>query len=235
MTLFVDYDNVLHSHRRAGTVALVERVIAKVFSLGVPAGTRVHGRLYGGWYEATSLSRKAQHLAAELASEFPTILDVPVQGKRMPATVELALSLDVDPATHLHHTFRRQSPPADVRCREPRRLGCQIARCPMVHTWEMLRSGCCPEPSCRNTRDQLLFRSAQKLVDTMLTADVMSVALRSSDLLVIVSSDDDLWPAIQTALALGRQLVHVHTRSGGAARLPYIPLPRGGYAAVDLA
>ena len=68
----------------------------------------------------------------------------------------------------------------------------------------------------------------------MLTADILNVAWRSHEPVVVVSSDDDLWPSIQSALVLGVPTVQVHTRPGGIARNPYVRPGQAGYLAVEL-
>lgn len=58
-----------------------------------------------------------------------------------------------------------------------------------------------------------MTRPEQKLVDTMLTADLIHVAsLMGTSDLVIVTNDDDLWPGIRMAVHLGATVHHVHPR-----------------------
>jgi hypothetical protein len=60
----------------------------------------------------------------------------------------------------------------------------------------------------------MLTRPQQKLVDTMITVDAIYLAQSDPHLLCIVSSDDDLWPAIRTTVLLGRPTIHLHTKAG---------------------
>jgi hypothetical protein len=196
--------------------------------------TCVRARLYGGWYEARILSRKAQVLAAELGKDFPRLLRSPTSGTPVSVTAELALSLDIDRTSHFHHTFRRQTPPEDVRCHDPRSLGCSEAVCPALTMYEILRTGRCPQTGCTRDVEQLLYRASQKLVDTMLTADVIEIARRSTDPVIVVTSDDDLWPGLHSVLAAGSPAIQVHTRPGGITRHPYVRPGRAGYVAVEL-
>ena len=50
---------------------------------------------------------------------------------------------------------------------------------------------------------------AQKLVDTMLTADLIQVSRPAATHIAVVTSDDDLWPGIYTALSQGATVHHV--------------------------
>ena len=58
----------------------------------------------------------------------------------------------------------------------------------------------------------LLSRREQKLVDTMIVADLIHLASRGETPIGLVSSDDDMWPGILSALNIGASVIHVHTR-----------------------
>lgn len=234
MVILVDYDNVIDANKRLGLALLVERVVARIAGSGIALGSSAHVRLYGGWYESDKLTRRGQSLAAEIQREFPNVVHPP-PGRGIRLTCELALSLDVDPRTHFHHTFRKQSSPTDVRCRDPRALGCANAACPAAHVHQVLGSGVCTSAGCHRTIEDLLFRSSQKLVDTMLTVDLLSVANRIPEPVAVVSSDDDLWPGLYHVLSTGHAAIQVHTRPGGIARHPYARTGQAGYFAVELA
>jgi uncharacterized LabA/DUF88 family protein len=62
--------------------------------------------------------------------------------------------------------------------------------------------------------EQLIYKSEQKLVDTMLAADLIYLCLQRDRKVAVVSSDDDMWPAIKTVLNLGMTVLHVHTSAG---------------------
>jgi len=57
-------------------------------------------------------------------------------------------------------------------------------------------------------------RSEQKLVDTMLTADMIYLAQAGVKDVCLVSSDDDLWVGIRTAILLGANVTQIHTMPG---------------------
>jgi len=233
MIVLVDHDNVIEVHRRQGPLLLVDRIRRAITKANASLGSRLHVRFYGGWYDAAQLSQRAQLLSSGLLRDFPTILQLG-GGSAVPATAELALSLDVDPATHFHHTFRRQSPPLDVRCHDPRAMGCGEAKCPLVQVHEFLRTGTCPVASCARTAENMLFRSSQKLVDSMLAVDLVTLATRRADSLAVVSSDDDVWPALHAVLHLGTSVVQVHTKPGAILRHPYVRPGRAGYVPVEM-
>lgn len=59
------------------------------------------------------------------------------------------------------------------------------------------------------------MRDEQKMVDTLLVADMASHAMmnKASDV-VVVSSDIDMWPGVLLALRIGCGVTHIHTKSG---------------------
>jgi uncharacterized LabA/DUF88 family protein len=63
----------------------------------------------------------------------------------------------------------------------------------------------------------LLRKAGQKLVDTMMTADIIHLAANGSTDICVISSDDDLWPGIKSALLLGRRVVHLRTHDRASA------------------
>ena len=93
MTVFIDYDNVFSSDRRLGLALLTEMVLETAEKAGYPPEPRTRVRLYGGWYEGPILSKRAQHLSAELASSFPFVYRHRSGSGACSVSAELALSL----------------------------------------------------------------------------------------------------------------------------------------------
>ena len=80
----------------------------------------------------------------------------------------------------------------------------------------------------------VLERAEQKLVDSMITIDLVHLAEATSQCLVVVSADDDLWPGIRFVLLRGAQVVHVVPRRGGSAPERYRRLKTGKYTQVAM-
>lgn len=99
-----------------------------------------------------------------------------------------------------------------ARVQRPAQAGCTIPHCPMQVVHQLFALGKCPEPSCSRTVDQLVRRSEQKLVDTMLVADLVHLAHPGESCIAVLSSDDDLWPGMLMAMSHGMQVVHVGTK-----------------------
>ena len=140
-----------------------------------------------------------------------------------------------DPSRHLWYTLRSKTAPRGVEFLDPSSAGCRFAdRCPLRPGYDFFVRGHCPEPDCRLTGPLVLRRREQKLVDTMLAADVFLDVYSNERQIAVVSSDDDLWPAIRTALQFGVRVVHIHTESGYATRQSYVRGQSAGYVQVNL-
>lgn len=73
----------------------------------------------------------------------------------------------------------------------------------------------CAVAGCGSTVGDVLVRDEQKMVDTLLVADIAlhTFATGASDL-VVVSSDIDMWPGVLLAVQAGCHVTHIHTKSG---------------------
>jgi hypothetical protein len=216
MDVLIDFDNVLPHMKREGLVNVCSRVVNAVANRKMYFAQRCRVRLYGGWYEDQSLTRQAEELITEIEGGFPTVIQwVTNKGSgQCLAKVEMAYSLEVEPARHLFYTHRTRDFSEQVQCNASRLARCGDPDCPMRVVSEFFRLKKCPNPGCRTTPGDLLWKREQKLVDTMLTADLIHLAKVGQHDLAVVSSDDDLWPGIQTALLYGARVIQVHTRAG---------------------
>lgn len=153
-------------------------------------------------------------MSVEVQAEFPTTLrwSNGVMSGTSLVSVEMAYSLEVDPNRHICHTVRTRPFGAFVDS-EPSVYGsCTQAHCPVRHVVDFLSQQRCPTHGCNVTQADLLRKTEQKLVDTMLISDLLFLTMRKIPGLVVVSSDDDLWPGIRTSIGLGGDIVLLHTR-----------------------
>jgi len=215
LLIIVDYDNIRLEQQRKGLEFIVDSILEALGPDRLAGELRVLLRLYGGWYEGTDETQRSQGLAAEIATAFPKAVVI-ARGEKLVkliVTIELAYSLVVDPRNHLFHTFKRRGAPRGLHCRMPAEVDCNDPECPGAILYEFIQNGKCPK--CGMKTQELLFRAEQKLVDTMMTADVIHLAGEREQDVCIVSSDADLWPAVLTALLCGRHVTQVHTRGNG--------------------
>lgn len=214
MLVLVDYNNIPEADRRKGVEYVVNRLISAIDPACIRGYRRIAFRLYDGWYEKQSLTRKAQTISANVQSAYPdkkTLCDKTGTFDAI-VNVDLAYSLRCEPGVHIWHTFRQhQRANLNVKCQVPSAVGCTATTCALTHLPALFSSGACPIPGCQVTSEALFVRNEQKMVDTMIVADMLESLLKKQAELAVVSSDDDLWPAIRMLLANGMRVFHIHT------------------------
>lgn len=196
---------------------LVEQILYCVGRKALTSYQRANLRFYGGWYEQRKPSPSAQALAPTVLANFPRL--VPVYDSDgvhvLRVACELAYALQIDPHSHLWHTYRPRGMPRGIFCEDPKKHGCSNTPCALQGLHDFFRNGVCPVPGCTVTPPDIIRKGQQKLVDTMLLADLVYSAfvVKVSDICV-VSSDDDLWPGIRLALYAGVRVFHIHPKHG---------------------
>lgn len=216
MYVLVDYDNIEAVDRSRGLQYLALKILDAIGARNFKDGDRATFRLYGGWHQGTSMSQRAQTLSAEARKEFPTVFALGAGGgvARIRTTADLALSMLIDPQTLLLNTYRRRTGVSHLESRPLPWSGCvHPATCPVSNLHSFLANTKCPSIACQVQPNEVLERPEQKLVDTMLTADLINLSSREPQI-AVVSSDDDMWPGIKTALVSGTKITHVHPKAG---------------------
>ncbi|WP_225243459.1 NYN domain-containing protein [Janthinobacterium lividum] len=215
VAILVDYDNLLLSHKTAGLLDLATRVLMQLPKAEGQARGGCEMRLYGGWYEGTAMTKPAQDLSVALQASFPTVIRVPNRSGDLSAlavNASLAVSLIEEPAHHLFDTFRKKGKPQNVRVKDPVDVGCTDAACTLPLLKKLLRHGSCPVASCAVSATDLVYRSEQKIVDTMLTCDLLYAQHQGWDHVVLVSGDDDFIPPVRTLLLRGTSIIRIHPK-----------------------
>jgi len=216
--LLIDYDNIDISDQTKGLIYIIETILSKLSPIEVD-DKNVTVRLYGGWYQNNSITVKAQNLNADIRRDFPITALLSDSSSQVIVKAELATSLTIQPTIHLANTFRRNGIPSGLRANHPIVNGCRRAGCPVLHVYDFVQNGVCSQ--CHSTKvEDIFFRQEQKLVDTMLTSDMISIAQLEKKY-CIVSSDDDFWPGILTSVTMGSKVYHFHTKSGRVTPVHY--------------
>lgn len=225
MIVLVDYANVEASLRRRGIVHVVEHILQAAVERVSGMPERAKFRFYGGWYDESGPTREAQVLSAELSRSYPGIVRlVGPPGTTDPIRVqsELAYAILSQPACHLLNTYRKKNSYGNLRVRPPSELGCTSPTCGLRHIKKLVKRNSCPEPECRIRGTDILWRAEQKLVDVMLATDLLhSVSSGLDDTVVVVSSDEDLWPAILHSVNTGAKVVHVQAKANRRTPVHY--------------
>ncbi len=216
MLILIDYDNIDQQIRKNGIKDASDRILgALTDKIDYPL-RRATLRLYGGWYDEKSITHSAQKLTTELQDVFPypfrSILES-IDTSPVMLRAELAYSLLSSPKKHLLSTYRIREN-IRMRVRSPSALGCDIPDCGLRHIKKLVTRQRCPEESCSLSDQeikQILWRKEQKLVDTMLASDIFYAGIKQQEeSIAVLSSDDDIWPAILQAVSLNIKIFHIH-------------------------
>ena len=209
--LLIDYDNIEVSDQNRGLIFIIESVLNKL-SPNEVSDRNVKVRLYGGWYNNNNITQRAQNLNIDIRKNFPLTTLLSDNKTQVIANAELATSLFIEPRIPLVDTFRRNGMPSGLKASPPIITGCSQVGCPVMNVYDFVSSGHCSQ--CIHTKvDEIFFRHEQKLVDTMLTADMIFIAQREKKY-CIVSSDDDFWPGILASITMGGKVFHFQTKAG---------------------
>ena len=237
--VLLDYDNVPRTDLRRGLPAYIARLLSVLPTTALPHLGRAVCRLYGGWYEERLPSRTANELAEVIGDAFPPKLWVSSpEGKRaVRVSVQLARSLRVSPGADLFHTYRPRGAPRGLTARSLPFTGCaQPRECPLSPVHHLLARDACPVLSCQVSISDVVTRAEQKLVDTMLTADLIHASRPTPrggrPQVAVVTNDDDIWPGIYMAAKEGA-LVH-HIRPTPRKPWPYAAVLSSGYTEYSL-
>lgn len=237
MIALIDYDNLDVLQRRRGVRHVMNSLLQALGRKRVAGDRTMNCRLYGGWFDETSPSPHAQQLLPELRREFPSSVAVTDQGGTQIVLVhaELALALVCDPRVDLSHTYRRRSLPPRLQCVASPFPDCaNPSQCPVASLDPFIRNSACPVDGCGISPRTVLERAEQKLVDSMILIDLVHLAETTSEPLVVVSADDDLWPGIRFVLLRGAHVIHMVPRRGRSAPDRYRRLETETYTKVAI-
>ncbi len=233
INVLIDYDNVLQGERQKGLNHVVKSILKKLPNSVLSHGASIVVRLYGGWYRSSQLSRHAQDLSIQIKRYYPGTLALGTANMRRSVfiSVVLARSLLIDPSRDILNTYRVRGVPSNLRPKAfPFQACAQKARCPLVGAHTLLQTSRCSDSSCGVRIADVITRHEQKLVDTMLTADLIHAASSGISDIVVVTNDDDLWPGIRTAIFLGAFVHHIHPQKGRSTPTYYSSTVKKNYS-----
>ena len=185
---------------RLGLERLTEQVLATV-----PSAREVTTRLYGGWNgDVPATQRDLRPMVSRAVADMPRRL-----GRQM-----LRMELAESPVWDRNIPIRES-----VRLKRSRRLKTKVESAPhcvlgtdgcSLLSFKSWCAGQCPEPRCPVHLRDVASRYAQKMIDTLLTADAMAIRYeRLADAVVLASDDDDMIPAMLALAGSGLVLIHL--------------------------
>lgn len=216
MLVLVDYDNIHQIHRMRGLAYIGQRIAELIGATALRAHPRLDLRVYGGWFDGALSTRNAQRVAAEVAAT-PVTAHVSDKPKNLAVLVSARLALGPvdEPRLVLTHTYRRRAIAAGLVCKPAPFSTCAFqTACVLSEMVSFVGGGACTATGCRITPPDVFERAEQKMVDTLLVADLLSEARRGANAVSVVSTDDDMWPGVRTALSWGTTVYHVHPVPG---------------------
>ena len=202
----VDYANIHSSIKMRGLEYIVSTLTLQIPPNFFITHNCLVYRFYGGWYQDNLPTRLAQKLIGEIGLNYPQIINI--SGKSINVGVELVYGLALLPTKHLFYTYRQRSKQAKLTCIDPVTLGCACPDCPMIDVFSIIKNDACTK--CGRSLDEFILLDEQKLVDCMMTADLIHYAQHGETNAVLVTADDDLWPGILTANSLKMDITHIN-------------------------
>jgi len=220
--ILIDFDNLLPPKVVLNASAVNHRLAACIReSLAQsPDVNDLNLRLYGGWKTESLLSRRGSDVAALMpeVDPFPMVLE---KGRILRGSLRLATGLVSQPAFELDDTFRtRASPPRLRLSTTPVPEGCASAehdRCP-VRSFARMTSNpdrLCPGDDCAITARSAFTAYEQKMVDTMLTCDLVELASNGSAIVSVVSADTDFVPSLLYARSRSLSILQLQVPAAG--------------------
>lgn len=156
-------------------------------------------RLYGGWYEGPALTPRASVLAQLIAQADP--FPIRYAGSLISGVVELANGPVHAPGLVLPNTFRARETAPRLR-RTPgldHPTCCKTSSCSAKRfaRWSEGGGKLCPTEGCSVTFSEAFFAREQKMIDTMLSVDLIELcAAQRLSAVAIASDDTDFIPAL---------------------------------------
>jgi len=191
-------------------------------------------RVYGGWYEGSEMTRLAQEITVKIQQEFPKVIRLPSNKDAgyisVSTNAELAVALMQEPGHHLFNTYRKKGKPSNLRVVKPSDVGCIKTECLLPKVKKILDTGRCSVEGCVTTETPLVYRHEQKIVDTMLTCDLIHSSGGGSDRIILISGDDDFLPPLRTIVLNGVNAFRFHTKPSSQR----VPTPVGGAQLLEM-
>jgi hypothetical protein len=213
----VDFDNIEPAHRAQGPVSLSRML------LGLLPANLLHPydgatvRLYGGWRTSTGPTAAVQQLSPDIAANSPTHLNVTYLGQTKPIATTVSLAFGpIGTRKIFDETLVRNRPLRHFRSIvTPWRDCAANENCGLKTLQNAHNQMECSATSCYVRLGDILVRDEQKMVDTLIVADMAhEIFISKSDEIVIVSSDADIWPGIYLALQSKCRVTQLHTKKG---------------------
>lgn len=202
--ILVDFDNVFYGHETSASYVKTQlEDFVKACLEASPDVDKLSIRLYGGWKMNAQYTTQASQVLgiietvkSEMFPRFPN-------SRRVDGDLELAVSqynLEIE----WENTMQEKSARHFLKCNDDIHRIChhKVDECPVQMVAKATRGHnvVCPIDGCQTIDVSQLVRMEQKMVDSMMTCDILEFTHDDDCRAVVVVSDDcDLHPALALA------------------------------------
>jgi hypothetical protein len=198
--VFIDYDNI-EKLDRIDNQSLENAIYSYIINKKLYK--RIVLRFYGGWFYYLKQSYAAMNLIPWIHS-YPHIIGTTILDG------ELVRSLSFE--NHdLPYTFRIRSKHLSIQI-DQNKICRYDNSCDLFVLNKILKNKKCSDLKCRVSHDDIFLQSEQKLVDSMICIDLIHMSSLDKYDLYLLSSDDDIIPAIRYVSYIGKKVHIIHTK-----------------------
>lgn len=233
--ILVDFDNFYTNIAEEDEMLWLSHEVNAMISGALhlnQSSRRILIRIYGGWLENRLWTRRGSRLQKALFSTVTFPMPHPNVNGLLRGEITLATRLLQLPDIEWGHTLRSKAGPPRLRLAgslPPE--GCTTERitCPVkaLQHFTRKKGKVCAVEGCHITNDEAFMVVEQKMVDTMMTCDLLALCQEPNvDAIMILSNDTDLLPPLFTGAVTSRKSLQlVNTR--GQHETPYSEALRG--------
>lgn len=202
VVVIVDFDNYFPGQLQNYTIQELESFFTKIINVIFSEHNDTNNiciRLYGGWYQEYVYTQKASLLATYLQqiNIFPIIINSrKIDGSIVIAEQQFGLDFV------WYNTFQKKAGLQKVlidHSKESQTCSSNSGLCPVRILQKFIKNKerPCNNVGCTTKHQEILYRKEQKMVDTMMTCDVITYSSEPTIKAIYIASDDvDLFPCI---------------------------------------
>lgn len=217
LPVIVDFDNIEARHRSQGPLSLARMLMGLLPANLLYPYDLASFRLYGGWRTGTNLTNGAAILSASISQDSQTTVTIKHLGEEKKIRVSVSLaggpagSRKILPDTYVRNRKLRHFKALNTPWHEcANHQSCGMSFLHLGHNGTPCRT-----KDCFVHLGDVLVRDEQKMVDTLMVADIAHETFVSkAEDIIVVSSDSDVWPGIFLALRNGRRITQIHSKTG---------------------
>jgi len=165
-------------------------------------------RLYGGWFKNSFLTQRGSEVSS-IIRQIQNIFPIVKNRKIIRGEIELAVSLIYFPEHQLDNTLKEKKGLPKARIAKNLDLTiCEANKpnCPVKILNRFTSNKSCQITGCAHTNTTAFSAPQQKMVDTLITADIISISLKEeTNSIYIFSEDIDCVPGILLASKINKE------------------------------